>query len=98
MLYLYIGVARHSGHPRPHVLRTSDDLRGEAPDWEADFCPPFSDSEDEVIRKVLDREDFNARPLPTHWGWMRLPDYAVERLIIGCMACDIDLEVIQWKV
>lgn len=98
MLYLYTHVEPHYGGKRPHVLRTSKDLRGKAPDWEADFCPQFSDSEDEIIRKVLNREDYNTPPSRGHYGWMRFPDYAVERLIIGCMACDIDLEIIQWEV
>lgn len=79
------------------MLRTSNDLRGEPPDWDAIYCPPFSDAEDQLIRKILHKDDFNIVPARKHFGWFRFPDYAVEQLIIGCMACDIDLEVIEWK-
>lgn len=96
MLYLYTVVEPNNYAKRPHVLRTAKDLRGQAPDWEAEFCPPFSDAEDELLRKLFAGEDFNRVPLRHHHGWMRFPDLLVERLIIGCMACDVELEIINW--
>ena len=98
MLYLYLNVREKTDwNTRSHVLRTSSDLRGQAPDWEADFCPPFSGKEKDILMKVLSDEDLQRFPSTRGYGWARFPDYAVERLIIGCMACDVDLEVINWR-
>lgn len=99
MLYLYLNVREKTDwNLRTHVLRTSSDLRGKAPDWDADFCPSFSGKEKDILMKVLSDEDLQrCSPNIRRYGWMRFPDYAVERLIVGCMACDIDLEVINWR-
>ena len=99
MLYLYLNVREKTNwNARSHVLRTSSDLRGyDFPDWEADFCPSFSGKEKDILMKVLSDEDLQRFPSTRWFGWTRFPDYAVEKLIIGCMACDVDLEVIKWR-
>jgi hypothetical protein len=95
MLYLYTNVCPIN-ILIPHVLRTSDTLYEKAPDWESEHCPPFSDIEDQLIREIVSNVNFNIIPSRGHYGWFRFPDYAVEQLIVGCMACDIELEVIEW--
>lgn len=97
MLYLYLNVEKNYGK-RPHVLRTSDDLRGQMPDWEANYCPPFSDEENSLLRKVMNGgEDWNSVPRKGYYGWFRFPEDKVERLIIGCQAEGVDISVINWE-
>ena len=97
MLFLYLNVEKDNYGKRPHVLRSSDDLRGETPDWESDFCPPFSEEEDDLIRKVLIGEHWNSPPDRGHYGWFRFPEECVERLILGCQAEGVDLQVVDWE-
>jgi hypothetical protein len=93
MLYLYTNVEPDNYGKRPHVLRTSNKLFGKPPDYESVHCSPFSEESEQLLRQILVVNDY----YPTNYGWRRFPDYAVEQLIVGCMACDIELEVIEWR-
>jgi len=99
MLYLYTNVVRSTNHGELiHVVRSSNELYNKSPDYEVYYCPPFSQEELTLIRKTLGKgENYNLVPRQEHHGWLRFPDYAVEQLIIGCIACDIELEVIEWN-
>jgi hypothetical protein len=95
MLYLYTSVEPDNYGKRPHVLRTSNTLFGKAPDYEASHCVPFNGCEIRLLREILIMKDYLGVGV-NYRGWLRFPDYAVEQLIVGCVACDIELEVIDW--
>ena len=100
-IYLYDGVPSGTNIC---VIRTSPSCN-KGPGWNSTTSPEFTDIMWEVVKTSLG-DNFNTyfyHPSrmnddykPKH-GWCRMGAEHRQRFILGCLANDIDIQIIEWE-
>lgn len=93
-LYLYDNV--ESGN-NCCVVRTSPPVNG-GPGYCSENCSEFSEIVWEVLNSCLSKQEFEeyfGEGYNHYNGWTRMQAKHREKFILGCLANDIDLEIIE---
>ena len=81
------------------VLRTSLSEE-EGPKWTSENCRNFTQSEFDILIHCLGDEVlkyYDGYTQKTKRGWCIVEGEVRDKFILGCLANDIDLEIIKWE-
>lgn len=90
------------------VIRKNPPLDTETPTWSSKNCKPFTEVERMVITHSVEGTMYEtpsslAEDKPGFfyvWGgtdYSRINEMVYQKIILGCLANDIDLEIIKWE-
>jgi hypothetical protein len=82
------------------VVRTHPPSGDEDPGYSSENCPKFSEKVWDVIKVSFNTKDFTLYFNSSYnyeRGWTRMKPKYRERFILGCIANDIDIEIIEWE-
>ena len=90
------------------VIRKNPPLETETPTWSSTNCKPFTEVERMVIAHSVEGTMYGVQVSLTEgkpgfspiWGgtdYSRINEMIYQKIILGCLANDIDLKIINWE-
>ena len=90
------------------VVRKNPPERGDSPSWSNKNCDAFSEKEVNLVKLVAEATGYHSSnaSIENGFGWWYFwkpnsidhnNDKVYEQFILGCLANDIDIEIIKWE-
>ena len=90
------------------VVRKNPPENDESPSWSSTNCEPFSEKEGSLIKLIAESTGYHTSnvAMESGFGWWYFwklnsseynNDKVYEQFILGCIANDINIEIIKWE-